>query len=136
MSTRPDFVRKKFAPLRDKTLRNALAHRIATEFPRIGGPRIRNLCADMILDVVFQHLRRQDHVTHGQVLWMAVRVDAPPGHRRKIAETDLVPVLLDLSTAEDVHQRIERRALICDVAKIVVMRDGRWRGGQLAGDPR
>jgi hypothetical protein len=110
MSTRPDFVRKKFGPLRDKTLRNALAHRIAKEVPRIGGPRICNLCADMILEVVFKHLRRQDHVTHGQVVWMAVSVNDPPGHRQKIADTDLVPVLLDLSTAEDVHGRIERRS--------------------------
>ena len=44
MSTRPDFLRKKFGPLRDKTIKNALAHRIAKEFPRIGGPRICQLC--------------------------------------------------------------------------------------------
>jgi hypothetical protein len=108
MSTRPDFVRKKFGPLREKTLRNALAHRIAKEFPRIGGPRICKLCADMILEVIFKHMRPQDHVAHGQALWMAVSVDGPPGHRQKIADTDLVPVLLELSTAEDVDQRIER----------------------------
>jgi hypothetical protein len=68
MSTKPDFVRKKFGPLRDKTLRNALAHRIAKEFPRIGGPRICKLCADMILEVIFKHMRPQDHVLHGQTL--------------------------------------------------------------------
>jgi hypothetical protein len=108
MSTKPDFVRKKFGPLRDKTLRNALAHRIAKEFPRIGGPRICKLCADMILEVIFKHMRPQDHVAHGQTLWMAVSVNDPPRHRQKIADTDLVPVLLELSTAEDVDQRIER----------------------------
>ena len=77
MSTKPDFVRKKFGPLRDKTLRNALAHRIVKEFPRIGGPRICQLCADMILEVIFKHMRPQDHVTHGQVLWMAVSLNEP-----------------------------------------------------------
>ena len=40
MSTKPDFLKKKFGPLRDKTIENALAHRISKEFPRIGGPRI------------------------------------------------------------------------------------------------
>jgi Protein of unknown function (DUF1670) len=109
MSTKPDFVRKKFGPLRDKTLRNALAHRIAKEFPRIGGPRICKLCADMILEVIFKHMRPQDHVSHGQALWMAVSVNDPPRHRQKIADTDLVPVLLEISTADDVDQRIERR---------------------------
>jgi hypothetical protein len=106
--SRPDFIRKKFGPLRDKTLHNALAHKIAQEFPRIGGPRICGLCAEMLLDVVCAHMRPQDHVTHGQALWMAVSVNDPPRHRQRIADTDLVPVVLDLSTAEDVHNRIAR----------------------------
>jgi hypothetical protein len=108
MNSRPDFVRKKFGPLRGKTLRNALAHRIAEDFPRIGGPRICQLCADMILEVVVKHMRPHDHVQHGQILWMAVSVRDPPRRNRRLVDTDLVPVLLDLSTAEDVQLRIER----------------------------
>jgi hypothetical protein len=108
MSSKPDFIRKKFGPLRDKTLRNALAHRIVTEFPRIGGPRICLLCADMILEVISKHMRSEEHLTHGQALWMAVSVNHPPAHRQRIADTELVPVLLDLSTAEDVQRRIDR----------------------------
>jgi uncharacterized protein DUF1670 len=108
MSRHPDFVRKKYGPLRAKTLRNALAHQIAKEFPRIGGPRICYLCADMILEIVDKHLRHQHHIHHGQVLWMAVSVNDPPRHRQRIADTDLVPVLLDVSTAEDVQHRINR----------------------------
>jgi hypothetical protein len=108
MSSQPDFLRKKFGPLREKTLRNALAHRIAKEFPRIGGPRICQLCADLILEVIFKHMRPKDHLTHGQTLWMAVSVSDPPGHRQRIADTDLVPVLLDLATAEDSDHRINR----------------------------
>jgi hypothetical protein len=108
MSSRPDFIRKKFGPLRGKTLRTALAHRIAADFPRIGGPRICQLCADMILEVVVKHMRPRDHLQHGQVLWMAVSVKDPPRQRRRLVDTDLVPVLLDLSTAEDVERRIDR----------------------------
>jgi hypothetical protein len=108
MSSQPDFIRKKYGSLRDKTLRTAIAHRISTEFPRIGGPRICSLCADMILEVVFKHMRPRDHVKHGQVLWMAVAVDDPPRRHQKIADTKLVPVLLDISTAEDVQRRIDR----------------------------
>jgi hypothetical protein len=108
MSSRPDFIRKKFGPLCGKTLRTALAHRIAADFPRIGGPRICQLCADMILEVVVKHMRPRDHLQHGQVLWMAVSVKDPPRQRRRLVDTDLVPVLLDLSTAEDVERRIDR----------------------------
>ena len=85
MSSQPDFMRKKFGPLREKTLRNALAHRIAKEFPRIGGQRICTLCSDMILEVIFKHMRPRDHLSHGQTLWMAVSVNDPPGHRKRIA---------------------------------------------------
>jgi hypothetical protein len=108
MSSQPDFIRKQFGPLRDKTLRNAIAHQITKEFPRIGGPRICGLCADMILEVVSKHMRPREHVKHGQVLWMAVSLHNPPRHRQRIVDTDLVPVLLDISTAEDVQQRIDR----------------------------
>jgi Protein of unknown function (DUF1670) len=108
MSKQPDFIDKKYGPLREKTLRNALAHRIVKEFPRIGGPRICQLCADMIIEVVFKHMRSKDHVVHGQALWMAVCVNDPPGRYQRISDVELVPVLLDISTAEDVELRIDR----------------------------
>ena len=38
---------------------------------------------------------------------MAVGVDHLPRHRQRIADTELVPVLLDISTAEDVQRRID-----------------------------
>ncbi|MBW2257808.1 MAG: DUF1670 domain-containing protein [Deltaproteobacteria bacterium] len=105
-----DYIRKKYAPLLDKTLENALAHRIAKEFPRIGGRRIRQLCAAMILEVVSEHLRPREHLRHGQVLWTAVHKDHPLGYRQRIAESELVPVVLDLSVAEDIEARLARRS--------------------------
>jgi len=110
MGSHVDYVRKKYAPLLDKTLQNALAHRIAREFPRIGGRRIRDLCAAMILEVVDDHLRPREHLHHGQVLWTAVHKDHPLGYRQRIADSHLVSVVLDLSVAEDVASRLERRA--------------------------
>ena len=108
MANAPDYVRKKYGPLQDKTLRNVLAHQIHEQFPRIGGPIIRGACADLVLDVVHAHVRPRDTVAHGQVLWMAVSIDDPPHRYQRIQETDLVPVVLDLSLAEDVQHRIDR----------------------------
>jgi len=99
---------KSIAPLKDKTLKNVLAHRIQTEFPRMGGPRIRQLCAEMILEVIRDNIRPVDYVHHGQVLWLAVSIDDPPGWRKRIMDTDLVPVVLDLSTAEDIEMRLAK----------------------------
>lgn len=110
MAARPDPTRERFAPLKDKNVQNALAHRIGQEFPRVGGPRIRNLCAEMILEVLAEHLRLREHLSHGQVLWMAVNRDEPPKQRQKLLDTPLVPVVLTLSEPADIDRRIERVA--------------------------
>lgn len=108
MGRQPDYTRKRYASLQVRTLKNALAHRIAKEFPRIGGPRIRQLCAEMILEIVGDHVRPKEHVTHGQILWMAVSTDDPPSARKRIIDTDLVPVVLDLSTGSDIESRMQK----------------------------
>jgi Protein of unknown function (DUF1670) len=110
MNPRADFVRKKFAPLRQKTLQNALAQRLRQEFPRLGGDRILNLCAEMILEVIGQHLRPLESVQHGQVVWMAVSRDDPPARGKRITHTELIPVVLPLSTAEDIDALLAREA--------------------------
>ncbi len=70
-------------------------------------PRICKLCAEMILEVVDNHIRPKDNVHHGQIVWTAVSVDDHPGGCQKIEDTDLVTVVLDASTAEDVQARID-----------------------------
>jgi hypothetical protein len=108
MSRNPDFTRKKFSPLLDKTLKNALAHRLGQEFPRLGGPRILALCAELILEVVEQHLQPREHLRHGQALWLGVNINDPPSRGKRIADTDLVPLVLDLSTPEDINAILNR----------------------------
>jgi hypothetical protein len=108
MNPKLDNVRKQFAPMLDKTLQNALAHRIAQDFPRIGGERIRNLCADMILEVLAKHLRPRETVQHGQIVWNAISLNDPPARQKRIRDTDLVPVILDLSTANDIQLILAR----------------------------
>ena len=110
MSRTPDYVRKHYGPLLAKTLQNAVSHLIGEQFPRIGGPRIRELCAQMILDVVSAHVRPTEHMRHGQALWMGIAVDDPPRWRQRTADTHLVPVVLDLSTPEDIHARLDRKS--------------------------
>lgn len=107
---KPDDVRKHFGSLQSKTLQHAVAHQIEKEFPRLGGPRIRALCAEMILDVIQAHVRPTEHVRHGQGLWMAVSVQDPPRQHQRMADTDLVPVVLDLSTGEDIDRRLTRES--------------------------
>jgi DNA-binding CsgD family transcriptional regulator len=108
MGTQPDRIRKMYGPMKDKTVLHALAHRIGQEFPRVGGPRIRNLCAEMVLEVLEEHLRPRERLSHGQVLWMAVNRDEPPKQRQKLLDTRMVPVVLNLSEPQDIDRRIAR----------------------------
>ena len=109
MAKKNDVLYNGLRPLLDKTLENALSHRIEKEFPRIGGPRIRKLCAEMILEVVHRHIRAKDCLHHGQVIWTAVSRDHPPARRQRMTETELVSVTLDLSTPEDIKARMDRK---------------------------
>jgi DNA-binding CsgD family transcriptional regulator len=110
MNPQPDYVRKKFAPMHSKTLKNALAQRLRKDFPRLGGDRILNLCAEMILEVVGQHLRPREHVKHGQIVWMGISLHDPPALGKRISHTDLVPVVLNLSTPEDIDAILARKS--------------------------
>jgi DNA-binding NarL/FixJ family response regulator len=109
MNPAPDFVQKKFAPMREKTLKNALAQRLRKEFPRLGGDRILNLCAEMILEIVERHMRPLETVRHGQIIWMAVSRDDPPARGKRLTHTDLIPVVLNLSTVEDLDAILTRQ---------------------------
>ena len=109
MSRQDDYARKHYGPLLQKTLQNAVAHVIGEQFPRIGGPRIRELCAQMILEVVDAHVRPAEHLRHGQALWLGIATTDPPRRHRRTADTKLVPVALDLSTPEDIHARLDRK---------------------------
>lgn len=110
MGANPDYVRKKYEPMKSKTLRNRLAHTIQHQFPRIGGDRIAQLCAELVLEVVADHQKPRDLLTHGQVLWQGYAIDDPPSRNKTTAKTKMVTVVLDLSTPEDLDARIDRTA--------------------------
>lgn len=111
MSGKVDHARTIYGSLREKTLKNALAHAIGRDFPRIGGNRIRQLCAEMILEVLEDHLRPREQMRHGQALWLGIDVNDPPARGKRTADTHLIPVVLDVSTDEDIQARLDRKYL-------------------------
>jgi len=110
MSTAPDYIAKKYAPQLRRTVEAALAERIAQEFPRMGGPRIVQLCTAMVFEVIDAYQYRADTLHHGQVLWTAVARDSPPGHRKPTTAAHLRPIILDLVTPEDVEALLSRQS--------------------------
>jgi hypothetical protein len=95
---------KHYGPQRHRGLKAALAQRLGDEFPRIGGPRILGLCAEMIMEVVETNIVARERVGHGQILWCAVDIRDRPRRARKAAETRMVPVVLTLHAPEDLER--------------------------------
>lgn len=104
----PDFLHKHLKPMRAKSLRKQLSRTIRQHFPHIGGPRMTDLCADMILEVVAHHLRPRDSLHHGQLLWLGFDIDDPPSRNKTSDNVRLVPVVLDLWTDEDLEAELDR----------------------------
>lgn len=104
----PDYVRKHLKPMKAKSLRSQLSRTIRQHFPRIGGTRITDLCADLIIDVVERHLRPRDSLHHGQLLWLGFDIDDPPARHKTSENVRLVPVVLDLWNDQDLEAQLDR----------------------------
>jgi len=91
-----------------KTFRSSLCHLLHTEFPGIFGPAVTQLFADKI-DALYERFHPPRSRLHaGQVFWAAVAVDDPPNRDKRIENTRLVPVILDLVTPTDIDQAMQR----------------------------
>lgn len=89
-----------------KTFHSALCHLLQTEFPGVFGPSVTRLFADRI-DALYESCHPpRSRFTVGQVLWLAVAADDPPARNKRIEDTRLVPIILDLVTAQDIDAAI------------------------------
>jgi hypothetical protein len=89
-----------------KTFRSALCHLLQTEFPGIFGPSVTQLFAQRIEELFDRFHPDRSRLRVGQVLWAAVAADDPPARNKRIEDTRLVPIVLDLVTAEDIDETI------------------------------
>ena len=91
-----------------KTFQSALCHLLHTEFPGVFGPTITRLFADKIDELYERFHPPGSRFKLGQVLWAAVAVDDPPSHNKRIEDTRLVPIVLDLVTAQDIDDAVSQ----------------------------
>ena len=85
-----------------KTFKSALCHLLQTEFPGVFGPTITVLFADRIDELYERFHPPASRVKVGQVLWVGVAADDLPGREKRIENSRLVPIILDLVTAQDI----------------------------------
>jgi hypothetical protein len=87
-----------------KTFKSSLCYLLHTEFPGIFGPTISRLFADKIDELYDRFHPPRSRFRAGQVLWTGVAIDDPPSRNKRIEDTRLVPVVLDLVTAQDIEK--------------------------------
>jgi hypothetical protein len=102
MNPAPDYLAKHYGAQRARSLQSALAQRLGAEFPRLGGPRILELCAQMIMEVIDAHLPPRERLQHGQILWNAIDLGERPRRYRSGAQTRKRAVILTLHDDSDV----------------------------------
>jgi hypothetical protein len=87
-----------------KTFSSALCHLLHTEFPSIFGPTITRLFVDKINELYERFHPPGSRFKVGQVLWTGVAADDPPSYGKRIEDTRLLPIVLDLVTARDIDE--------------------------------
>lgn len=117
-----------------KTFPNILSHWLATEFPHLGGPKVRALFVDEVVRLIETHYLPRERLRPGQTVWYAVDQTDFPREGHSMAQTRLVPVILTLVAREDSERLLKGEALRAVRRDVVVRlhREADEQGGVLA----
>src|ERR1700730_10778011 len=89
----------------------------------------------MILEVINKYVRPFSSLQHGQVLWLGVDVNETLWRHKRISETNLIPVALDLISEDDVRAIIDRQTRQRRLTtKAVRLSQQAYRQGALLGN--
>jgi hypothetical protein len=106
MNKRPSSRRHSYDATQRKTFRSSLCHLLQTEFPGVFGPAVTRLFSERVDELYEGFHPPGSRFRAGQCLWIAVAVDDPPARNKRIEQTRLVPVVLDLVTPADVDDAV------------------------------
>ena len=106
MNKRPPTRRHSYDATERKTFRSSLCNLLQTEFPGVFGPAVTRLFSEHIDELYERFHPPGSRFRAGQCLWIAVAVDDPPTRGKRIEQTRLVPVVLDLVIAEDIEDAV------------------------------
>jgi hypothetical protein len=79
---------------------------LQTEFPGVFGPAVTQLFAERVEQIFEQFHPQRSRMKVGQVLWAAVAADDPPARDKRIEQTRLIPVVLDLVAPQDIEDMV------------------------------
>lgn len=100
-----------FGPQEYKTFAGALGAFLERQCPQIGGTLSRQVLVKAITDMVNRFYPETHHLRPGQTQWVTVDRDEKPSYGKRMQDTRLTSVTLDLIGPEDARQRKEGRKL-------------------------
>jgi len=110
-----------YAPVAYKSFPGALNAFFENELPALGGSRIRMTVVNAISAMVAKFFPETTHLQPGQTPWVTVSADAKGAYGKRIQDTTLVPVVLDLVQDVDAGERAMGKK-VRDVKKEAVAR--------------
>lgn len=100
-----------YEPQTHKTFEGALMAYFATEFPQLSGERARLAVVRGLVEMVHRYFPTTTHLRQGQTVWPTVAKDEVSSYGKKIEQTRLVSVVLDLVRPEDAKERVAGKRL-------------------------
>jgi hypothetical protein len=100
-----------FGPQHYKSFEGALEAFFYQECPQIGGTRTRQVLVQTISTMVKEFFPQTSHLKPGQTTWVTVDKNETSSYGKKIQNTRLKPVVLDLVQSCDVQDRAHGKKL-------------------------
>jgi len=101
-----------FTPQLYKSFDGALEAFFAQECPQLGGLRTRQLLVRSIRTLIDEFFPSTTHLRNGQTIWSAVHKNEESSYGKKITQSKLTPVILDLLPSEEIQARAEGAKII------------------------
>lgn len=105
MKAASSYLEKTYGPTEQKTFTGALSAFFAREFPQQAGERARQAIVQGIVEMVHRFFPETAHLRSGQTTWTTVAKAISSSYGKTIAQTPLVPVILDVLAENEVSQR-------------------------------
>ena len=123
-----------YGPMLAKTLPNILQQWLATEFPHLGGPKVRELFVTELMRLIETYHVPHQRLLPGQIVWYAVDKTDLPGKGHTMATTRLIPVILTLIARQDIEALFNQVPPITVRRQVVarIHREAEAQGGVLA----
>ena len=96
-----------YGPIQHKTFEGALGSFFANECPQLGGERTRQVLVQLIAELVGRFYPQTTHLRQGQIQWTAVHKNEKASYGKRITQSRLTPVVLDLVQGRDAKDRAE-----------------------------